>query len=105
MGLVWAMPRTLDGVLSWWRGVKFKKKDLVAKTLYMDQSSRLPALICWFIWKKRNEIAWEGKEIGWGRWDEQVKGLCGNFVKLSLGQKCPASVNELVFNLEAVRGK
>ncbi|GAB2301334.1 hypothetical protein Dimus_035365 [Dionaea muscipula] len=96
----WAMPRTLDGLFSWWSGAKFKKKDLVAKTLW----NTLLVLICWFIWKKRNEIAWEGKEIGWERWEEQVKGLCGAFVKFSLDPKCSASVNELVFNLDAVRG-
>ena len=69
-GFQWAMPSSIEGLLLWWLGWKFKKK--------VNQVWRaLPAAILWFVGRYRNECVFQevqpnfndlcGLVIGWGK--------------------------------------
>lgn len=63
----------------------------------------LPSVVMWFVWKARNEIRFAGSGANWCEVCESIKLHTAFLVKYhTKGVDC--SINDLLYNLESIRG-
>lgn len=94
-GLRWVVTGSIEGLLNWWAGFKFKKFDwMVWKTI--------PTALLWYIWKCRNDCVFRGTQ-------PQVEELC-ELVKIRIAlwvkynnPRCVFSVHDLVHCMKQIR--
>ncbi|XP_028113856.1 uncharacterized protein LOC114311884 [Camellia sinensis] len=94
-GVSWVIPATVDGVLLWWMGTKFKKS--------VERIWRLvPIAMLWSVWRLRNECVFKGSQPNMEALGEIVKVRVGLWAKSGLpSQSVSAGVcNQFVGRLQ-----
>ncbi|XP_028125672.1 uncharacterized protein LOC114322530 [Camellia sinensis] len=90
--LVWVVPGTVEGLLHWWAGYKFKKE---IQPLWKV----VPVAVLWSIWKARNDCLFHQKSVEGFDLAELVKVRIAFWCKHSCGG-LQYSVEDIVFNLD-----
>lgn len=94
--LVWVVPESVNHLLDWWSGFKFKK---ILKCMW----EALPSAVMWFVWKARNEIKFAGSVANWCEVCDSIKLHIALLVKYHI-KGVDFSVNDLLYYLESIRG-
>lgn len=89
------MPGTVEGVLQWWSGVKFKK-------LEWQTWKALPFELMWSVWKLRNDCVFNGGQPKLDELGEIVKVRVALWFKFN-SKGVPYSVHDIVSNHRQVR--
>ncbi|XP_028074331.1 uncharacterized protein LOC114276709 [Camellia sinensis] len=94
-GIQWVIPKSIEGLLIWWLGWKFRKKvNLVWKTL--------PAAVLWSVWSYRNECVFKAVQPNFQALCECIKVRLAMWMR-SQFRDASFSVNDVVFNFSQVR--
>ncbi|CAL5408682.1 unnamed protein product [Camellia sinensis] len=94
-GFQWAMPSSIEGLLMWWMGWKFKKK--------VNQVWRaLPAAVLWSVWRYRNECVFHAVHPNFHDLCECIKVRVAMWLRSHISG-ASFSVYDVVFNFQQVR--
>ena len=95
-GIKWAIPGSIQSLLLWWQGARFKNLD---RKLW----DVLPFAVLWSIWKVRNLLRFEGIQPKWVDVCETIKIRTALWVKFNC-KWVSYTVNDFVKNLHLIRG-
>ncbi|XP_028115739.1 uncharacterized protein LOC114313566 [Camellia sinensis] len=95
-GLYWCIPKSVDGLLSWWMSGKFHKFDrLIWRAILL--------IVLWSIWKLKNECVFSNAQPISSGLLELIKFRSAVWLKASI-KDFPYTVDDLVFNWRQIKG-
>lgn len=94
-GLYWAMPGTVDCLLQWWEGRKFKKKE---KVIW----SCVPLVTLWSLWKQRNGYVFNNAKADVEILSDLIKYTVALWLRRA-SREWQYPICDFVFNLNQIR--
>lgn len=94
-GLTWVIPKTVEGILNWWRGFKWKN--------YLNMIWQIiPFAVLWSSWKFRNEKVFCERQMHLEELCELIKTRIALWAK-SYSKDCCYSVQQIICNIQEIR--
>lgn len=91
----WAIPSSVQTLLQWWAGAKFKKKEMCIWKI-------VPLILLWSVWKLRNDIVFNRGQANFVDLEEIVKLRLSFWAKSSVAG-LHYSIHDFLFNFKQVR--